>query len=208
MNKRYFITGIGTNVGKTVASAILTEALEADYWKPIQSGNIEGTDRQTVLHLISNTKTVCFTECYNFKAPLSPNMAAALEAEEINLDKIQVPITNNTALIIEGAGGILVPLNQEAFVIDLAHPLNAEIILVVSNYLGCINHTLLSLNYLLSQSLPIKGIILNGYFSEDLKATLLHFIKVPVLAHIPELSELNKESIHLASRQINKANFL
>lgn len=206
MAKRYFITGIGTNVGKTVVSAVLTEALKADYWKPVQSGSTEGTDRQMVSALISNSETKCFNEAYCFEAPLSPNIAAQLENAEIEMGKIVVPETTNT-LIIEGAGGILVPLNETTDVIDLALKTDAEVILVCSNYLGCINHSLLSIAYLEAKQIPFKGIILNGRFDAPVKRAILAKCPVPVLAEIEELAEISKLSVWTASQHINTALF-
>ena len=157
----YFITGIGTNVGKTLAAAILTEALQADYWKPIQCGDTETTDKNRIRNLISNTKTVFHNEVYLFNEPASPHLAAALENKKINIETIGLPETENN-LIIEGAGGILVPLNENNFVIDVAKNVGAEIIIVCQNYLGCINHSLLTIDYLLKHDFDIKGLILNG----------------------------------------------
>lgn len=206
MAKRYFITGIGTNVGKTVVSAVLTEALNADYWKPVQSGSTEGTDRQMVSSLISNPKSRFYTETYCFEAPLSPNIAAQLEHTEIKLDAIVTPETTNR-LIIEGAGGLLVPLNDDNKVIDLATKMQAEVVLVCSNYLGCINHSLLSISYLVSQHIPFKGIILNGRFEPEVKKAILSKCPVPLLAEVEELSEISKESIGNAALRINTALF-
>ncbi|MDI9339644.1 MAG: dethiobiotin synthase [Sediminibacterium sp.] len=206
MAKRYFITGIGTNVGKTVVSAVLTEALKADYWKPVQSGSTEGTDRQMVSALISNSETTCFNEAYCFEAPLSPNIAAQLENAEIEMGKIVVPETTNT-LIIEGAGGILVPLNETTDVIDLALKTDAEVILVCSNYLGCINHSLLSIAYLEAKKIPFKGIILNGRFDAPVKRAILAKCPVPILAEIEELAEISKLSVWTASQHINTVLF-
>ena len=142
MNK-YFITGIGTDVGKTIVSAILTEALKADYWKPVQSGVADGTDKSLVSSLITNTTSVCHNESYSFQEPASPHLAASLENQKIKLEQMHLPDTQND-LIIEGAGGILVPLNDSNYVIDLAQEFEADVILVCRNYLGCINHSLLS----------------------------------------------------------------
>ena len=125
----YFITGIGTGVGKTFVAAILTEALQADYWKPVQCGTAGGTDTERVSGLISNTKTVLHKESYCFKEPVSPHLAAELEYEKIKMQIISLPQTNNH-LIIEGAGGLMVPLNEHNFVIDLAKQFESEIIFV------------------------------------------------------------------------------
>ena len=159
--KTYFITGIGTDIGKTIVSAILVEALKADYWKPIQSGDLHQTDTMKVQGLISNSTSDFFPEAYRLTEPMSPHAAAAIDGVTINLDSIKVPPTNNN-LIIEGAGGLMVPLNNDSLVIDLIEKLKVEVILVSRNYLGSINHTLLSVEALQRRNIPIKGIIFNG----------------------------------------------
>ena len=145
--RKIFVTGIGTDVGKTIASAIITEALQADYWKPIQAGLYPLTDKEKVKSLISNKTSVFHPESYLLKEPMSPHAAAEMEGVTIDLNTIIVPATKNT-LIIEGAGGIMVPINNHSFVLDLIEKLNAEVVLVVQNYLGCINHSLLTINAL------------------------------------------------------------
>lgn len=191
---RLFVTGIGTDVGKTLAAAILTEALEADYWKPIQSGNIQTEDAMTVWSLISNNRTHIHKEAYSFREPVSPHLAAALENTVIDTDAIKCPVTDKH-LVIEGAGGILVPLNDKDFVIDLAKRFDAEVILVIRNYLGCINHSLLSIDYLRQHHYKLKGLVLNGDFDADVKRIICAHAAVPVIVEIPELPEINKETV-------------
>jgi dethiobiotin synthetase len=192
--KRYFITGIGTDVGKTVASAILVEALEADYWKPIQSGATTDSDRRTVQSLITNTKSVFHPEVYSLTEPLSPHAAAELDGVEIDLDKIVVPQTENT-LIIEGAGGLMVPLNYKGLmVVDLITYCKAEAILVSRNYLGSINHTLLSIEALINRNIPIKGIIFNGAENKATERVILD-TGIPMLGRINEEPAVTKEVV-------------
>ena len=198
----YFITGIGTNVGKTLASAILTEALQADYWKPIQCGELDATDKNNVKNLISNTKTVFHNEVYLFKEPASPHLSSALENTKIITEKIALPITQNS-LIIEGAGGILVPLNENDFVIDIAKNLGAEIVLVCQNYLGCINHSLLSIDYLIKNGFEIKGLILNGNFDKAVKSAIINYAEIPIIAEIPHLHQITKETVLQHAQKIN-----
>ncbi len=190
----YFITGIGTNVGKTIVSAIITEALQADYWKPIQSGTIEGKDSETIKDLISNTKTVIHPEAYLLEAPLSPHFAASKEGVNIDLQNIKKPSTQKH-LIIEGAGGILVPINNKEFVIDIAKAIDCEIILVISNYLGCINHSLLSIQYLLFQNYKIHSIIFNGSFENEVKNAIINYCPSVKYYDIPGIETLTKENI-------------
>jgi dethiobiotin synthetase len=159
MARKIFVTGIDTNVGKTITAAVLTQALQADYWKPVQTGNEH--DTPTVQKLISNDKTIFHKEAYCLKQPLSPHAAAKLENIQIDFDLIQLPETNNT-LLIEGAGGLLVPLNASYFIIDLIQKFEAETILVVKHYLGSINHTMLSIEVLKRRNINLLGVIING----------------------------------------------
>jgi dethiobiotin synthetase len=122
---KLFITGIGTDVGKTIASAIITEALEADYWKPIQAGDLETSDSHKVGQLLSNTKTTIFANSYAFKTAASPHLAAANEGVTISFEHIKEPETQNH-LVIEGAGGLLVPLNDNDTIMDLIRPLSGQ----------------------------------------------------------------------------------
>jgi len=196
-----FITGIGTNVGKTVVSAILTELLHADYWKPVQSGVEEGKDSDTVKSLISNLKTVFHPETYLLKQPLSPHFAAKLDGVEIELDKIQLPKTENH-LIIEGAGGLLVPINSTQYVIDIAKQIDCEIVLVISSYLGCINHSLLSIDYLLRNNFKIKALVFNGEFEPEVKEAIVSYVKEPLIIDIPQIKDLSKSAVLQISSQI------
>lgn len=168
-----FITGIGTGIGKTIVSAIVAQALMADYWKPLQAGFDEGTDAELVKELISNTTTIIHPEVYKLKLPASPHIAAREENNTINLDKIsesyqqfkQSKITDQKSqLIIEGAGGLLVPLNENEFVIDLIKKLNAKVILVSRNYLGSINHSLLTAAVCKHQNIDVLGWIFNDQY--------------------------------------------
>jgi dethiobiotin synthetase len=171
---KFFVTGIGTGVGKTFVSAILTEALQADYWKPVQCGIEGGTDKEHVKSLVTNSQSVFHEESYCFKEPASPHLAAMLENEKIKMDGFHLPhVTNH--LIIEGAGGLLVPLNDDSFAVDLSREFEAEIILVCRNYLGCINHSLLSLDYILKNDFPVKGIILNGNFDKAVRSAIMNY---------------------------------
>ncbi|MCS6796601.1 MAG: dethiobiotin synthase [Raineya sp.] len=175
---RYFVTAIGTDSGKTVTSAILVEALKADYWKPVQSGFPRDCD--AVADLVSFPVKI-FPSAYEFVKPASPHDSAKAENKTIELEKIILPATSNH-LIVEGAGGILVPLNDTDFVIDIAQKFDLEIILVVNLYLGCINHTLLSVRELQRRNLRVKGIIFNGISNpESERIILLHSGYEPLL---------------------------
>lgn len=194
MQKKYFITGIGTDVGKTVVAAILTEALQADYWKPVQCGIDGGGDKQVVKDLVSNSKTVFHPESYVLKQPLSPNIAAVTEGIKIALEEIVLPQTTND-IIIEGAGGLMVPLASGVFVADLIKHLNAEVIVVVSDYLGNINHSLLTIMALKSMQLNVKGIVFNGNLSRDVEDTIMKNSPWPKLFNVNKHSVIGREII-------------
>ncbi|HPQ07599.1 MAG TPA: dethiobiotin synthase [Bacteroidia bacterium] len=191
--KRYFVTGIGTGVGKTLISALLCEYLKADYFKTVQTGYPPDRDAFQVKNLVTNDINV-HSEIYLLKEPASPHLAAEREGIKIDLKNIQLPKTDNH-LIIEGAGGLLVPLNEEHYIADLIRHLHAECILVVSNYLGCINHSLLSFYYIQHQQIPFKGIILNGNFDKEVKSAIIKNLKEnQVISEIPQIKEINKKT--------------
>lgn len=196
-----FVTGIGTNVGKTIVSAILTETMKADYWKPVQSGVVDGKDSDTVKSLITNSKTLIHSESYLLKEPLSPHFAAKLESIHIDIDAICLPETSNH-LIIEGAGGLLVPLNQTNYVIDLAKKFDCEIVLVITNYLGCINHTLLSIDYLIKNHFKIHSLVFNGDFENEVKEAILNVLPNTKIIVIPSMQSIRKDTILNISKHI------
>ncbi|MBS7563161.1 dethiobiotin synthase [Mucilaginibacter sp. Bleaf8] len=193
-NTPIFVTGIGTDVGKTVASAILVEHLKADYWKPVQSGDLDNSDTMKVQRLITNTVTRFHPEAYRLTQPFSPHKSADLDRTEIELDKIILPETDNQ-LLIEGAGGLMVPLNDKAFIIDLIEHLGAEAILVVKHYLGSINHTLLSMELLKKRNIKIRALVLNGdgdAYSEDIINT---YMPIGKIVRIPALASVDKATV-------------
>lgn len=157
---KLFITGIGTDVGKTIASAIITEALEADYWKPIQAGDIDNSDTHKVKRYVSNATTRFFPNSYLLNTPASPHLAAALDNTSIDIKNIIEPETQNH-LVIEGAGGLFVPLNDTDTIADLIQP-DYKVIVVSRHYLGSINHTLLTVEALKQRNMAIAGIVFNG----------------------------------------------
>ncbi|CAN5265121.1 dethiobiotin synthase [soil metagenome] len=192
--KRIFVTGIGTDVGKTVVSAILCEALHADYWKPVQTGSFFSTDAAKIKKYISNTKTVIHPESFVLKQYMSPHAAAELEGQTITIDKIITPETDNT-LIIEGAGGLMVPLNDKEFIVDIITKTKSEVVLVIQNYLGSINHSILSIDALRMRNIPVIGIVFNGpphKLSEDI---ILSYGGLKCIGHINKESVINKEVV-------------
>ena len=190
--RKIFVSGIGTDVGKTVVSAILCKGLRADYWKPIQSGDFAPTDRERVQLLLPETKT--HKEQWLLKKPVSPHEAAALENIRINLQELIIPETKNT-LIIEGAGGLMVPLNDEELIIDMIIKTDAEVVLVSSNYLGSINHTLLSAEVLRSRGIKVTGIIFNGSENNATEEAIQNFSGLPVLGRIGKEVKIDQQVI-------------
>jgi len=189
----YFVTGIDTDSGKTLVSAILCEALPADYWKPVQAGLPR--DSETVQDLISNSQTKIHSEQYLLKTPASPHASARIYGVTIQLSGFELPQTK-VDLIIEGAGGCLVPLNEKDFVIDLISLFGAEVILVADLYLGSINHTLLTLEVLKSRKLKIKGIIFNGESNpESERIIILAHHSVKKLLHVKKESKIDKDVV-------------
>jgi dethiobiotin synthetase len=214
-----FITGIGTGVGKTLVSALITEALEADYWKPVQAGYEDGTDTLRIKEIITNTTTRIYPEAYRLKLSASPHIAAREEGIEIDLNFIKqifeniteptgptppmpgqnsVESTSNTRresiIVIEGAGGLMVPLNDKEFVVDLIKKLNAKIILVSRNYLGSINHSLLTAEVCRDYQLPVIGWIFNDQYLhyED---EIVRWSGVPKIGSIPFCEKIDQAFI-------------
>ncbi len=161
----YFVTGISTDVGKTIASAILVEALEADYFKPIQAGDLDNSDTHKVQRLVSNSKSVFHANSYALETPMSPHGAAEIDGLTIDIKKIKRPNTTNN-IVIEGAGGLMVPLNDSETILDLIHPKD-RVIVVSRHYLGSINHTLLTINTLKEKGFDVALI----YSGDEYKST-------------------------------------
>ncbi len=192
-----FITGIGTGIGKTVVSAIVTEALKADYWKPIQAGFEEGTDAAEVVSLLTNSQSVIHPEVYRFKMPASPHIAAREEGIEIDINRIvsESPLNKkNSNLIVEGAGGIMVPLNDSEFVIDLIEKLNTKVILVSRNYLGSINHSLLTASICKQRNIEVLGWIFNDQYL-SYEEEIVRWSGYPKIASIPFVNNVDKNFI-------------
>jgi dethiobiotin synthetase len=179
---KLFITGISTDVGKTIASAIIVEALEADYWKPIQAGDLDNSDSHKIQHYVSNSKTIIHENSYKFQTPASPHFAAERDGITIDLKQIVEPITKNH-LVIEGAGGILVPLNNTDSIVDLIQP-DYKVILVSRHYLGSINHTLLTFEALKSRGIQVAGIVFSGDENQATEAIILSKTKAKFIGRI------------------------
>ena len=181
---KLFITGISTDVGKTIASAIIVEALQADYWKPIQAGDLEHSDTHKVQSLVSNTQSQFHANSYALQTPASPHLAAAKDGITIDLNQIQEPETTNH-LVVEGAGGILVPLNDTQSVVDLIQS-DYKVIVVSRHYLGSINHTLLTIEALQNREIQVAGIIFSGDENSSTESIILSRTAVPCLGRIAQ----------------------
>ncbi len=181
--KTYFITGISTEVGKTIASAILTEALQADYWKPVQAGDLDHSDSHKIKRLISNPKTTIHPNSYALNTPMSPHAAAEIDGVTIQLDQIKAPKTDNH-LVIEGAGGLLVPLNDSETILDIIQP-NYHVIVVSRHYLGSINHTLATLRLLKDKGYHVS-LIYSGNEHKTTEDIIQKMAQVPVIGRIEE----------------------
>ena len=188
----YFVTAIGTDSGKTLVSSILVEALKADYWKPIQAGFPTDTDQ--IKQLVSNNISRFHPETHLLKMPASPHAAARFEHLHIQLDDFVLPETKNE-IVVEGAGGVLVPINQEDFVIDIARELELEVVLVANLYLGSINHTLLTVDYLKRNNFRVKGIVFNGDGNPESEQIILKHSGYRPLLHLPKLGKINPEIV-------------
>ena len=190
--KRIFVTGISTEVGKTLVSAILTEALRADYWKPVQAGDLHHTDSDKVRELITNGRSVIHPSAYALKTPMSPHAAAAIDGIRIDLALIQPPATDNH-LVIEGAGGLLVPLNEQDTIFDLIRP-EYKVVVVSRHYLGSINHTLLTVGALQARGLEV-GILFSGDPHPTTEEIVRTKTGLPILGRIPELAQIDRARI-------------
>ena len=190
---KIFITGIGTDVGKTIAAAIVTEALQADYWKPIQAGDLDNSDSHAITRLLSNKKTKIHPNSYALNTPASPHLAAQLDNVSIDIKNIKEPATNNH-MVVEGAGGILVPLNDSQTIVDLIRP-DYKVIVVSRHYLGSINHTLLTVEALQSRKINIAGIIFNGNENKSTEEIILKKTRLEMIGRINDEPYFDKNVI-------------
>ena len=180
----FFITGISTEVGKTVAAAIITEALQADYWKPIQAGDLDNSDTHKVKRLVSNDISQYHDNTFALNTPMSPHASAKMDNITISANKIKRPKTKNT-LVIEGAGGVLVPINDTETVAQLIAPTD-KVIIVSRHYLGSINHTLMTVEVLKARKLNIAGILFSGDEHPTTEAIIAKMSQVPIIGRIDE----------------------
>lgn len=203
MSANYFISGIGTGVGKTIVSAILTQLWAADYWKPIQAGDLDHSDSNTVRSLSLQVKNI-HPEQFRLNLAASPHEAAEADQLTIRLQDFKLPATDNR-LIVEGAGGLFVPINDQHFIIDLIEQLKLPVILVIKDYLGCINHSLLSIQALKARHIPLAYVVFNGNFKPATRRIIhKHLAEGINTIDIPELELAEAAQIAKASEQIKQ----
>ncbi|NJO81073.1 MAG: dethiobiotin synthase [Cyanobacteria bacterium RM1_2_2] len=198
-----FVTGTDTNVGKTVTAAMLTLGLNAAYWKPVQSGLEPISDTDYIRQVTELDPSHFIPERYRLTQPLSPHAAAAIDGVQICLSDFELPSTDKPHLVIEGAGGLMVPLNDRHFMIDLIQHFNLPVCLVARSTLGTINHTLLSIAQLRRYEIPILGVVINGEPNASNREAIARYGKVPILAELEPLSTINPATLRAAFHQIN-----
>jgi dethiobiotin synthetase len=191
-----FVTGTDTNVGKTVLSALLVAALGGTYWKPIQTGSSEGTDRQSVMRWADIPEEKTLPECYCFEPPVSPHLAAKKSGAKIRLDRISRPhLASSGPLIAEGAGGVLVPINDSQTMLDLMKHLAMPVVIASRSALGTINHTLLTVKALRDAGVEIRGVVMIGKENRDNERAVEHYGGVPVAGRIPFLETIDRNAL-------------
>ena len=188
------ITGIHTGIGKTICSAVICQALGYDYFKPIQAGDLEMSDSITLKNLVSNSQCMIHPEFYRLQIPASPHYAAEQEGITIEKEKIVLPQTQNN-LLVETAGGVMSPLTKNFLNLDLIAHFALPVILVSNNYLGSINHTLMSFLALQSKNIDIKGIVFSGEKNAASESFILEYTQLPLLFSIPQFVDINSQSI-------------
>lgn len=200
--QRFFITGTDTDVGKTIISAMLVKGLNAYYWKPIQSGLEETTDTEIVAQLTGLSNDHFLPETYRFKAPLSPHTSSKLENIRIDLDRFNLPeIKGTNPLIVEGAGGVLVPLNETDLMLDLMKKLTIPVLIVSRSTLGTLNHTLLTIRILRESGLDILGVVMNGPKNTSNREAIEHYGNVRVVAEIETIKDLTPSALETAFKE-------
>jgi len=196
MKMDLFVTGTDTNVGKTVLSALLCAALDGVYWKPIQTGAREGRDSSSVKRWAELPEKRILKECYCFDAPVSPHLAACAAQCRIDLGSIRRPESKLAGpLIVEGAGGVFVPLNERDLVVDLIRHLDLPVVVAARTTLGTINHTLLTVAALRNAGLKVQGVVMMGPENLDNLRSIEHYGKVPVVGLVPPLQPIDRRGL-------------
>lgn len=192
----FFVTGTDTGVGKTVLSALLVAALDGVYWKPVQTGVTEGTDRESVAQWAEIPAGRLLPERFHFDPPVSPHLAARLAGTRIPLEAFEFPAApTGSTWIVEGAGGVLVPLNESDLMVDLMRRLDLPVVVASRTALGTINHTLLTLAALRRAELQIRGVVLIGDENEENRRAIEHYGNIRVVGYIPMLERIHREAL-------------
>jgi len=200
---RLFVTGTDTGVGKTLVCASLMLGMKAVYWKPVQSGILDGTDTEWIRKATGLPAWRFFPETYRLRRPLSPHAAALADGVEIRMSAFRLPDTPpGFRLIVEGAGGVMVPLNEDCLMIDLIRQLDLPVLVVARSSLGTINHTLMTLSMLRARSIEVAGVVLNGPTNASNRFAIEHYGRVRVLAEIEPLDTINPSDLMRVSRLI------
>jgi len=194
MSRDVFVTGTDTGVGKTLLSALLVAALNRKYWKPIQTGASEGTDRQAVMKWAGVSADRTFPEAVVFDPPVSPHLAAEQQGSRLDLMAIRRP-AEPAPIVIEGAGGVYVPINDDVFMLDLMGHLNAPVVVAARTALGTINHTLLTISAIRSAGLELRGVVMVGKENADNRRAVEHYGEVPVIGFIPWLDSIERAGL-------------
>ncbi len=206
-NKKFIVTGIGTDIGKTVVSAIITQALDASYWKPIQAGDLDNSDSLKVQNWTTDSVTI-LPEVFQLSQPMSPHAAAEIDGVEIAKEAFQLPLVEGN-LVVEGAGGLMVPLNNKGLLlIELFKEWNLPVIVVSRHYVGSINHTLLTIEALKNRKIDIQGIIFVGDKNEVTESFILNYTDLKMIARIPLTHEVNTVFIQNQARILKASNVL
>lgn len=192
--QKLFVTGTDTDIGKTLVSAVLVAGTQGCYWKPIQSGFEQTTDTQWIKSVTGLPENHFFPERYRLRQPLSPHAAAAADGVHIDLAAIELPAQiSSQHLIVEGAGGLMVPLNERHFMLDVIIQCQLPVLLVAASGLGTINHTLLSLEMLRRHHIEIAGVVLNGPFNPSNRHAIEFYGQTSVMAQIEPLPHINAD---------------
>lgn len=199
MSQKIAVIGIHTDIGKTVSAAVMVQALKADYWKPVQAGDLSNSDSIKVASYVSNSVTKIHSEAIRLQMAASPHTAAAAESLSYDARAFKIPDTSNT-LIIETAGGAFSPIDPSRTVIDFVGHFKLPVVLVTKHYLGSINHTLLCLDALRHRKIPILALIINGDSNESTESFIQSYGKVKNILYIPELPIVNQNSIREAAK--------
>jgi len=209
MGTDLFVTGTDTGVGKTLVSALLCAALEGVYWKPIQTGAMEDSDRRTVMELAELPEGRTLPECYVFDPPVSPHLAAEWAGVTIDLATIRRPDVKLAGpLIVEGAGGVMVPVNESEFMLDLMCRFGLPVVVVARSALGTINHSTLTLRALQAIGLTVKGVVVIGAPNRDSERAIERYGRAPIIGRVPLLEVIDRAALlEVFSREFDRSNF-